>query len=883
MGLDYSNLNHEKQSIINQDGNILVAANPGTGKTFLLVYKYFWLIEHGIKPEEILCLTFTNKAKKELEDRLLKTVKEKALEVDISKINVHTFHSYALLYCEDENIISSNLLRYSIYKFLKENEVLNYADKYLIDTIVPKMENLIRYLKSFGILPEDVKLEKVKEFLEENEKYTKEEMDKFAEDFIEIFKHYEKIKSSKGIDYADMLIEFLKLKKTPKFKYVLVDELQDVNKIETEIVLKSCEKFIAVGDKKQAIFGFQGGSILNFEKFQDSNKFVLGENFRSYNGILDYAKEDFISKTKEPSHQEELKSLKNPEDDHFEKPVIYNLEKDKIYAGACELAKQLSEDGKKVAIIARTNTQILKLSKEMKNRKIDHSSTYFSASEDAKDNIVRFLKGLLSNDLNDIRNSMFSVFSPIKIQEAFSISEDKDLTLEKIFEKSEEFKKLRERIKTMEDINFLFEEFIIPISVSYGQEYVLAAMNVKESYNEAMKVLEEINLKNLIDYIESSDMRGNDSDKEKNITIISVHKSKGKEFNYVIYLPHKPKDNTNFQDLVVEAILKSEGINVKEELEEEALRIDFVAFTRAEEKLFIITEKPENYLNDKSVQEDFEVESVEGVDVEEKCKKAFNLFLEGNYDEAEKLVKQEKGWIKEFIKSYFDSLSQMSYSLLEKDPLEFLKRKILKLSDFSENLNIGSEVHLYAANLIQGQETEIRDDLKPYAENVKSIYEEIKKEYPNVVGVEKEFKIPVKSLIDSEEEILFVGKIDAIFKNDEEYLILDWKTDKNDSKASNHRQQLETYKRAFSKENNIPLDKIKVAIGFVALRGTINLGKIDEKIDNAQPRKNVINTVAGRIEKILSWKKDINTFYEDLCNVKGDDKILKAVIEEWEK
>ena len=90
-------LNKEKQEIVKQDGNILVVANPRNWKTKLLVCKYLWLItEKKIAPEEILCLTFTNKAKRGLEEQIIKSIKEEKINFDLSKLNVHTFHSYAL-------------------------------------------------------------------------------------------------------------------------------------------------------------------------------------------------------------------------------------------------------------------------------------------------------------------------------------------------------------------------------------------------------------------------------------------------------------------------------------------------------------------------------------------------------------------------------------------------------------------------------------------------------------------------------------------------------------------------------------------------------------------------------------------------------------------
>ena len=242
-------LNQEKQEILRHKGNVLVTANPGTGKTLLLAHKYVSLIEQGLSPKDILCLTFTDKAKREMESRIVKLIKERNLKVDFSELNIFTFHSYAMQHVENNSIVSSNLLRFAILRYIKDNNVLNYGDSYLLETIVPKMENLIRYLKNFGITPEQIELKKVKPFLHEDKSWTKEEIEIFAGEFVKIYAHYEDIKQKKGCDYTDLLLDFLKLKKLPQFEHVLVDELQDVNTLEADMALRSGKVIFAVGDK----------------------------------------------------------------------------------------------------------------------------------------------------------------------------------------------------------------------------------------------------------------------------------------------------------------------------------------------------------------------------------------------------------------------------------------------------------------------------------------------------------------------------------------------------------------------------------------------------------------------------------------------------------
>lgn len=874
-------LNEEKQEIVKTKGNILVVANPGTGKTKLLVYKYVWLIcEEKIKPEEILCLTFTNKAKKEFEDRLIELIKELKIEIDFSRLNIHTFHSFALDNLNEEKVVSNNLLRYAIYQFIKEKEMLNYGDSYLIEVIVPKMENLLRYLKSFGITPDKIDLKEVKKHLQENEKVTKEELDTFAGYFLDIFKHYEEMKAKVGIDYSDMLVKFHNLKKLPNFKYVLVDELQDVNNIEAEIALKCGDNFVAVGDKKQAIFGFQGGSILNFKMFEKSKEFILTENFRSSNKILEYARDQFIGKTKEPSHKKELDKLKNKEKTDGIKPLVYNVERERVEESIAELVKTLNGRVEKLAIIARTNGQVMEISKALKDRKITHSSTFFSASQETKKNIIKFLKGILSDKIEDIKNSMFTPFFPISIQDAFTIAEQENLTLEQIYNKCPEFKKLRESVKTIEDLNSLFVQKITPVAVIYGKEYLLAALNVQKAFTEAVYELQDINLKNFIDYLDSSDLLKNESDVEGKIVVTTVHKAKGKEYNAVIYAPKKTRDTSNFQDNVAEAILCSKGINAKEELEEEFLRIDFVAFTRAKDELHIITDDPEKYLTDYSERAELKVESIERFDVSERSIKAYNLFVNGETDKAKELISNNNLWLKDYIINHFKGLDKISFSSLCDNAYDYLVYNLLDLNEPSKEKDLGSEVHEIAEAVAKGEKIEVREKLKPYYENIKSTLEEIRKSYPKIVETEKKFALPISKIISTKDEITFKGFIDLILSNDKgEYLIFDWKTNKKPD--SKYKQQLESYKKAYSVENNIPLDKIKVALGYIGLRGTINLGKIDKELDFKQPVKTAFDTFTKKVNRVLSWKNDPESFLQELSQKELDDALWRSVVQQY--
>ncbi len=870
-------INDEKQKIINEDGNVLVTANPGTGKTRLLAYKYLNLIKNGYSAEDILCLTFTEKAKKEMESRILQALKKAEIKIDLSNLNVFTFHSYALNYIDESEILNSNLLRYAIFSYIRDHQMLNYGDDYLISKIVPKMENLMRYLKSFGIKPQDIDIEASKKYLEEGKNYSREEIDKFADDFLSIFKHYESIKSKKGVDYADLLIEFINLKNPPQFEYVLVDELQDVNKMEADIALKSAKKYFAVGDKKQAIFGFQGGSIVNFEKFSDAHQLVLSENFRSTNEILYYGRKYFCQKTEDDMHKSELKDLKSANDRSGKKPQIYDVERDKLFSTACDLLKSL--DGK-TAIITRTNYQIMELAKEMKDRDIDYSSTFFSASADAKDHIIAFLKGVFSQDVDDVKNAMFTPFFPCSLQDAFALTDRENLEIDHIFQKVPEFKNLRDSVKTVEDVNKLFQETIIPICVSYGREYMYAAISINTAYKDALHDLDNKNMHSIITYLKTTDLLTQESEIEKDVVLTTVHKAKGKQFDNVIYIPSQTRNRSNFQDRVVEGILKSKGINVDEELEEESLRINFVAFSRAIDNLIILTNKVQDYLNNFSELKEIKpTECSLGV-FDESKKRAFDLFVNGQFKDAKKLLEGRDRWIFEYVKNYFLKLDHISFSSLPDNAYDYFVKKILSLQYITDATNLGSKVHKAAQKLVMGEEIEVDEDIRPYVRNVESLLAEIREKYPKNYESEKKTYVPLSSL-GFGSDLKFLAIIDAVFRDGDNYLIVDWKTNKK--KNSKHKQQLEAYRRTFCARQEIALQNVKVAVGYVGLRNTINTGNVECELDLKQPTKRAFGTFSKKVNRLLSWIDDPDLFFKDFISKDRNDMLFRSVVELYQR
>ena len=300
-------LTDEQRAIVETDEDTIVVSNPGTGKTTTLSARVVKLLEDGVKPEEILCITFTTKAKKEMFDAIRLRSAEKFSLSDILKIQIHTFHSFAYNYLVDSGLVSgdilgNNILRFSILESFEANQALNYTKSYIVGKLVPKVENAIRYIKSYGITPDKINLKKAQEQvviagLATKTKYSLEELEAFTKYFIDAYQAYENSKTDK-VDYSDMLLTFIAKHRGEKFQHVLVDEMQDMNETEAQIVKKVYENLFLVGDAKQAIFGFQGGSIKNFEEFTKTCKpMLLATNMRSTQEILDYSKNYFLART----------------------------------------------------------------------------------------------------------------------------------------------------------------------------------------------------------------------------------------------------------------------------------------------------------------------------------------------------------------------------------------------------------------------------------------------------------------------------------------------------------------------------------------------------------------------------------------------------------
>ncbi len=279
------------------DGPSLVIAGAGSGKTRVLTYKIAYLLEHGFKPWSIMALTFTNKAAKEMKERIGKLVGRDLA----SHLYMGTFHSIfsRILRAEAEHIGFSN--NFTIYD---END-----SRSLIKAIVKEMGLDDKVYKPAAV---HSKISMAKNHLISAEAYLNDsdirqhDLRSRMPGVGKIFAAYvERCRQANAMDFDDLLVltfrlfrdnEEIRHKYADRFDYILVDEYQDTNHAQMSIVMQLCkekQRVCVVGDDSQSIYSFRGANIdniLNFRnRFKDAKLFKLEQNYRSTQNIVNAA------------------------------------------------------------------------------------------------------------------------------------------------------------------------------------------------------------------------------------------------------------------------------------------------------------------------------------------------------------------------------------------------------------------------------------------------------------------------------------------------------------------------------------------------------------------------------------------------------------------
>ena len=596
--MDISFLNqNQQQAVVHEKGPMLVLAGAGSGKTSVLTNRIAYLIEQEISPANILAITFTNKAAREMKERVTKLIGPDARYIQIS-----TFHSFGL-------------------KILKENyEFLGYEKNFIILdsddtlTVVKKlMKDLNMNPKYYNARELRSKISSAKNELITPEKFKKQEFD---EKVVTLYKKYcEKLKAGNSVDFDDLLILPIKLFEISpsilnsyqeRYQYILIDEYQDTNEAQyvfSKMLSKKYRNIFVVGDNDQAIYAFRGANyknILNFEKdYPDCKIILLEENYRSTKTILNAAnsviKHNKLRKDKNLwSNNEEGDKIKYIKTDDEKAEGDYVVKE----------IKKLKEAGTSyddIAILYRTNAQSRAMEEALLKANIPYriiGSFYFYNRKEIKD-LLCYLR-LINNPKDDVslsrvinvpkrgignvtianinaraeknNTSLFEAITSGKelafkqlIEELTKMSENKTLTeiVELVLEKSGLKQELVEE-KTLES----------EIRLENLEEFKSITKNYENEYGEVSldDFLNEISL--------VSDVTEHDEGNNK-VSLMTVHSVKGLEYDDVFIIGMEEGIFPHYNSIM-------EGTN--EAIEEER-RLCYVAITRAKKKLWIMNTK----------------------------------------------------------------------------------------------------------------------------------------------------------------------------------------------------------------------------------------------------------------------------------------------------
>ena len=595
MNLDTLN-ETQKEAVLTTDGPILILAGPGSGKTRVITYKIAYLLEENkANPWEILAITFTNKAAKEMKDRVYMQVGDIA-----RKMTVSTFHSFGLRLLRD----NSDVLGYD------RNFVIMDSDDSL--TVVKKI------IKDMGYDPKIYnpkairnKISSCKNEMTSPTMYEKYAVSEYEKVVCEVYRRYEeKLFKNNSVDFDDLLLLPIKLfKNHPEileryqdyYKYILVDEYQDTNEAQyilTKMLSSKNRNLTCVGDDSQSIYSFRGANyknILNFEKdYKDAKTILLEQNYRSTSIILDAAN-DVIKNNKQRKDKKLWTARGEGEKIKYYRSYNERDEAQYVIRKIKELLNRGTEY-KDIAVLYRTNAQSRVVEEEMLKENLPYrvvGSFYFYSRREIKD-LIAYLR-LLHNSKDNV--SLLRVINVpkrgigLKTIENLTAKADQENT--SIYEaitsgKELAFKEMIEKLKEIAS-DLTLTELIDKVLETTGMKEELESektldaevrLENLEEFKSITKSFEEreglISLEDfLLEISLISDVEDYKDDPNR-INLMTIHSVKGLEFDHVFVIGMEEGLFPHINSLMEAS-----------ELEEER-RLMYVAITRAKDDLHLV-------------------------------------------------------------------------------------------------------------------------------------------------------------------------------------------------------------------------------------------------------------------------------------------------------
>lgn len=594
-----NNLNNEqKTAVTHQDGPLLILAGAGAGKTRVITYRILHLIHSGVSPNSILAVTFTNKAAKEMRERVINLINEQS---DVNRpvsMNespyVSTFHALGV-HILRENFRELNISKhFAIFDRSDSIRTVRQAIKdsgYDTGQFEPKkILGTISKQKGEGVSCSSFEATASNDY--------------YRQIVSDVWKKYEKtLNDEKAFDFDDLLLKTAELLRTnkqvrdyyqSKWKYIHIDEYQDTNKVQNEIAthLSSLNNNICVvGDVDQTIYTWRGADIsnmLHFEKdYPETTTVLLEENYRSTKTIIT-ASNRIIEKN---NNRPEKNLFTNNE--NGEKITIFNAygEIDEAYFVTSK-AKEIIDSGvnpKEIAVLYRANFQSRILEEAFLGEGVPYQvlGTRFFDRKEVKD-ILSFIRLTLNPDsITDLKRIMNVPPRGIgKVTLLRIVAGQEEECSPAMRQKIADFREMIRDIRKVIDERTPSEviKFILKIS---GLEEVLQKgneedkerlENIRELVTLAKKYdalpLEEGLEKLMTDAALATDQDELSSD-NGGVKLMTVHAAKGLEFDYV------------FITGLEEGLFPHQRMGESKIDNEEERRLFYVALTRARKKLFL--------------------------------------------------------------------------------------------------------------------------------------------------------------------------------------------------------------------------------------------------------------------------------------------------------
>lgn len=596
--MNIDNLNDkQKEAVLYINGPMLVLAGAGSGKTKVLTNRIANLIDNGISPANILAITFTNKAAKEMKDRVFNLIGNDAYMIQIS-----TFHSLGL-------------------KILKENyEKLGYDKNFVVIDSDDALTVIKKIMKDMNLSPQYYnaknirnKISSAKNELMDLQSFANLEYDK---NIVKIYEKYlEKLKLNNSVDFDDLLILPIRLfREYPsvlesyqeRYKYILIDEYQDTNECQyifSKMLAKKYKNIFVVGDNDQAIYAFRGANyknILNFEKdYPNCKTILLEENYRSTKTILNAAN----SVIRNNKLRKDKNLWSNNEEGELIKYIRTDGEKEEADYVAKEIKKLINEGVNPVdiAVLYRTNAQSRVMEEACLKNNIPYKiigSFYFYNRKEIKD-LICYLR-LINNYKDDVSLLRVINVPKRKIGEKTidnisnvalvnnsclfdAINSGKELEFKNLIldlkEKCENLS-LTEMVELVLDKSGMKQE--LENEKSLDSEIRLENLeefkSITKNYEEEYGVISLDDFLNEISLV--SDMSEHQDGNNK-VSLMTVHSVKGLEFDDVFVIGMEEGIFPHYNAI-------NEGTNSA--IEEER-RLCYVAITRAKKKLWLLNAK----------------------------------------------------------------------------------------------------------------------------------------------------------------------------------------------------------------------------------------------------------------------------------------------------